>query len=1041
MSIYNIVAEGADNDGNTPIDGVLEDVAEENATIIFPSGTYKLDELVVRSGVDDLKLIAPNGARLVPGQSGDSIRWIDVYSQGFVMDGFELDMRNTPVPPFVRMNYESGDWELKRLVTRGKVRAATDSNVRSNDSSEARTYFRLSAAEGTRGLLQDCYFHEGACEPDEASNRRAILVESGKGELVFNRCWFELWAENTMYAKKLEGPMKVYNCFQRNTQNGMRLGGNTEVRNCVSIKDDKHPIQAWSGGALQRGINAEGSNPTDSSRGISSHEGTLTIADCDFYHRYPESTCGGPITGPTPVARIDVQNVRISYQSHKSHDAIYTLPGRMNNGEIANLEYLRLRNIQVENDHPYTYAVSIDQTPDEWGEISGVLGGSGRQTDSSYVRDRVTTNGDPIPPNTQPPLLEPPELGQVPLQSAQLVKIDNQRNDSEASYLIRAGSDILPAGDDNATIAMDWGSDNSPVRPPDSKVASGEIPPGEVYTFYVTGGIVFTSGSGSAKWSVDRVPFKPNGALSTNKVAVYQPDSETWHEADLESKTPGITVGKPLSSVGWQPAHVRLRNTTDSEFAYKLEEWNYLDGAHSKESFSTISIPPGEFEFEINSDSSYRVRAGTISTSDEFTTKSLNGFFGSNTPVVLTQCQSINGSDPVVTRLRGISSDEFEVKVQKSEASSKHHVEETIGYIALEQTSGYLNGKLFEVQRTAQSVTDDWFYIPFEKSYSDPQFIADLQTYIGSNPSSLRYRNLSSNGVEVKVEEAKSEDSEVDHTTEVVGYAVFEGSPLITDTISSELSNDEEWNQFKSSITSEYIIIAKPLSVNGWQPAHVRLRETGDGSIQYQIEEWDYLDGNHSSETFHTLATQAGDHELSLSDGSPYLVKAGTVMASDEPNTTSFENYFSGTRPIVFAQAQTHHGSQASVTRLSDITSEYFTVRVQEEQAHANGGHDLEAIGYIALEEKTGELNGKQFEVSRTDERITDKWSRIAFEQKYDSPQFISDIQTYNGSNTCALRYRNLSSTGVEVKIEEEQSIDDEMDHGKESIGFAVFES
>lgn len=1040
MPTYNIVAEGADNNGNTPIDGVLDVIAEENTTIIFPSGKYKLNELVVQSGVDDLKLIAPNGARLIPGQSGDSIRWIDVYSQGFVMDGFELDMRNTPVPPFVRMNYESGDWELKRLVTRGKVRAATDSNVRSGDSSEARTYFRLSAAEGTRGLLQDCYFHEGACEPDEASNRRAVLVESGKGELVFNRCWFELWAENTMYAKNLEGPMKVYNCFQRNTQNGMRLGGNTEVRNCVSIKDDKHPIQAWSGGALQRGVNAEGSVPTDSSRGVSSYKGTITIADSDFYHRYPEPTCGGPITGPTPVARIDVQNVRISYKSEKSHDAIYTLPGRMNDGDVANLEYLRLRNIHVDNDHPYTYAVSIDQEPDEWGKVSGVLGGSGRQTDSSYVRNRVTTDGDPTPPNTQPPLPDPPELGQVPLQSAQLIKIDNRGNDSEASYLIKAGTNVLPAGDDNATISMKWGPNNSPVRPPNSELATGEVPPGEVHAFYVTGGIEKTTGGGSATWSADGAQFNPGVPITTETLSLSQPNTDTWHQVDQNLRPIGVTIAKPLSYRGTQPAHVRWRNSDDGDFEYKIEEWLYQDGSHIKETFHLLSVSPGSHLLEQDNGTSYRMKAGTVSTSDRFNDVSLGGFFGSEQPIVLTQSQSYNGSEPVVTRIQDRTNDSFSVQVQESETPRGGHALETVGYIALQQGTGHLNGQPFEVRQTTQSVDEDWFYIQFEQEYETPRFCADLQTYHGFDPAVLRYRNLTGTGVEVKVEEAESEDKEVKHATEVIGYTVFEGATLATNKRTNDQLTNGSWHEVDSNIQSSRVVIAKPLSYNGHEPAHIRLQESSSSGYEYRIEEWKHLDGGHNTETFYTIASEPGNHELLLSDGTHYRAKVGTLSASDNFETCSLENFFEQKRPIVFAQSQTYVGSNPIVTRIKDVTENSFDVKVQEAEVRSDG-HRFEKVGYIALEEISGELNGSSFEVQRTEELITEEWFKIQFENEYESPKFIADSQTYNGNNTSNLRYRNLTNSSVEIKVEEEESKDSETRHQLgEVVGYAVFE-
>ena len=403
MPTYNIVEEGADDTGDEAIDSVLSSIANSNTTIIFPRGTYKLNELIVESGTDNLELIAPDGARLIPGRSGDNLRWIDVYSMGFVLDGFELYMWNTPIPPFVRMNSNAGNWELRRLITRGKVRAATDDNVGSNDSSEARTYFRLSSAAGTRGLLQDCYFHQGACDPNEASNRRAILVESAKGDLTFNRCWFQWWAENTVYAKKPEGKLKIFNTLQKNTQVGMRLGGNTEVRNCVSIKNDQHPTQAWSGGSLQRGVNVEANVPANSSEGINSYDGTLIIADSDFNHRFLDSSCGGAITASTPCRRIQIDNVRVSYNSTKNHDAIYTYNGQLSDGTPANLEYLQLKNVNVTNDNNSEYAIYIGQVPDSWGTVSGVLGGSGLQTNSSYVSARMKTNGNPTPPNTSHP--------------------------------------------------------------------------------------------------------------------------------------------------------------------------------------------------------------------------------------------------------------------------------------------------------------------------------------------------------------------------------------------------------------------------------------------------------------------------------------------------------------------------------------------------------------------------------------------------------------------------------------------------------------
>ncbi|WP_458208946.1 Ig-like domain-containing protein [Haladaptatus sp. NG-SE-30] len=591
MPTYDIVEQGADDTGQNAIDPILGDLVGSDTTIVFPPGTYKLNELVVQSGTDDLELIAPDGARLVPGRSGDNIRWFDVYSNGFVLDGFELDMRNSAVPPFVRMNSSAGDWELRRLITRGKVRAATDTDIGSNNSSDARTYFRLSSAAGTRGLLQDCYFHEGSCEPTEASNRRAILVESSKGALTFNRCWFELWGENTIYAKKPEGKLKILNCFVRNSQVGIRLGGNTDVRNCVSIKDAQHPIQAWSGGSLQRGVNVEATDPANSSQGINTYDGTLTIADSDFYHRYLDSSCGGPITAPTPCQRIDVQRVRISYDSTKNHDAIYTYNGTMNDGTPANLEYFQLEDVHVRNDHNSEYGIYIGQVPDTWGTVSGVIGGSGPQTNSSYIQNHMTINGNPTPPDTTPPLPSPPPLGDIPMMPSQLVRIDNTGNSSETTYQITAGEYVLPAGTDGATITTEWGPDGGPRRPPNSAVATGTVPAGKAYAFYVTGGIVSIETTGPATVTVDGEPYgnatpSVSWANPTDGATVSGTVTLQINATDAEDTVGSLAVEYRIDGGTWNTA------TWNAGSGYYEGSWDtadVADGVHSLDARATDS--------------------------------------------------------------------------------------------------------------------------------------------------------------------------------------------------------------------------------------------------------------------------------------------------------------------------------------------------------------------------------------------------------------------------------------------------------------------
>ncbi|WP_266081643.1 hypothetical protein [Haladaptatus caseinilyticus] len=1043
MPTYNIAQQGADKTGEVAIDTVLSRLIGSDTTIVFPRGTYKINELVVQSGTNNLELIAPRGARLVPGRSDDSIRWIDVYSNGFVLDGFELDMRNIEIPPFVRMNSEAGNWEIRRVITRGRVRGATDTNVGSNSSSEARTYFRLSAAAGTRGLLQDCYFNRGSCAPDEASNRRAILVESAKGALTFNRCWFESWGENTIYAKKPEGRLKILNCFVRNSQNGLRLGGNTDVQNCVSIKDDQHPTQAWSNGSLQRGVNAEAIDSPNTSQGINSYDGTLSISDSDFYHRYPDNSCGGAITAPAPCQRINIQRVRISYNSTKSHDAIYTYEGRMSDGTPANLEYLQLEDVHVTNDHRSEYGIYIGQVPDTWGTVSGVIGGSGTQTNSSYVQNQMTTGEDPIQPNTTPPLPSPPPLGEVPMQQSQLVRIDNTGGNEPTTYQITAGQYALPAANDGASITMSWGPDSGPRRPPNSEVATGTIPAGKAHAFYVRGGIISTESNGPAVWTVDGEAYEPESegpAILTNRITSEKQEARSqWQLADTVVQPNGVAIAKPLSYDGIQPAHVRVRNIADSSLEYRLEEWRYLDGNHTNETFHTLSTRVGEHEIELDNGTTYRTKGRKVATNDEFKSVSLGDFFGAETPILLAQAQSFNGGDPIVTRLRNISSDAFDVRVQEEEAQGGHPNNEQVGTVALEQTVGSLDSRSFEVQRTGETVNHEWSRIAFEQAYEIPQFVADIQTFNGSDTANLRYRNLSGSGVEIKVEEAQSADTEIEHAPESVGYAVFEGATLLTTTVTSNQATRGEWKQADSIVQPNGVVIASPLSYNGPSPCHVRLRNVGGNSFGYKLEEWKYLDGRHISETFHALAAGVGSRQIRLDDGRSSQVEVGTVSTPDRFISVSLSNSFGAETPVVLAQSQTFNGGDPIVTRIQNVSNNSFDVRVQEEEAES-GHPNNETVGYIALEEVVGEMNGRTFEVQRTGATISNRWSRINFQQSYEDPKFVASIQTFNGADTANLRYRNLTGTSVEVKVEEGESADTETEHVSEAVGYAVFE-
>jgi hypothetical protein len=231
------------------------------------------------------------------------------------------------------------------------------------------------------------------------------------------------------------------------------------------------------------------------------------------------------------------------------------------------------------------------------------------------------------------------------------------------------------------------------------------------------------------------------------------------------------------------------------------------------------------------------------------------------------------------------------------------------------------------------------------------------------------------------------------------------------------------------------VVVAQPLSYEGYHPCHVRVRDVTASDFDLQLEEWMYLDGDHRPETVSHVALEAGTYSTD-----DLAVEAGFARTNHEFTGVGFDQSFD-TTPVVFAQSQTYEGTDPIVTRLRDVDPSGFDVRVQEEEGEENGGyHFEEQVGYVAVEPGTGTLDGRAFEVDTYGDGVDDSWSRIEFERSYDAPRFVADMQTFNGPNTANLRYRNLTSESVEVFVEEERSADSETDHFDERVGYAVFE-
>ena len=240
-----------------------------------------------------------------------------------------------------------------------------------------------------------------------------------------------------------------------------------------------------------------------------------------------------------------------------------------------------------------------------------------------------------------------------------------------------------------------------------------------------------------------------------------------------------VVVTSSTSFADSDPAVVRVKNVDRNSFEVRIQEWDYLDGNHSSEKVNYLVIESGSYVLPGGT----RVEAGQFFANavSSFDTVPFEHSFGT-VPVVMTTITTANEGDTVTMRLRNIITTKFDYEIQEQEANSQQHFSEEAGYVAWEPSAGSLGDLLFEIGRTSDSVTQTFqglnFYEPFS---SPPVFLAGMQTTDGPDTASVRCQNKQADGIEIKVEEEKSRDTETNHTTEVIGYMILESQNQVQD--------------------------------------------------------------------------------------------------------------------------------------------------------------------------------------------------------------------------------------------------------------------
>lgn len=250
------------------------------------------------------------------------------------------------------------------------------------------------------------------------------------------------------------------------------------------------------------------------------------------------------------------------------------------------------------------------------------------------------------------------------------------------------------------------------------------------------------------------------------------------------------------------------------------------------------------------------------------------------------------------------------------------------------------------------------------------------------------------------------------------------------------------------------VAVVTSISFNGSHPTHARMRRNPDGfGWQIRLEEWDYLDGNHTTEQVGYIVAEATD-PLLVTDvntisvgGVDYEIRAFSrnISRSHQNTADPFDNVFyfnNGYTPVVMAGVASMESAQPVVVRMRNIGASGLEAALQSEESFTGGHPVAELVNFVLIEPVSGiiDSSGVPIEAGVTGVSVNENFSTITYAG---GPGFFSgspilslNMQTTEGYNTAYARFNTNEANSFRVFIEEETSADSEVEHINESIGY-----
>ncbi len=146
---------------------------------------------------------------------------------------------------------------------------------------------------------------------------------------------------------------------------------------------------------------------------------------------------------------------------------------------------------------------------------------------------------------------------------------------------------------------------------------------------------------------------------------------------------------------------------------------------------------------------------------------------------------------------------------------------------------------------------------------------------------------------------------------------------------------------------------------------------------------------------------------------------------------------------MVIASDPSRNGADPAAVRIRNLDGDSFEIRLQEPN-YKDGSHVNETVSWMVMEAGEYQLaDGTRLSAGTTSTNLLSPqgFETVAFEASFDAtPTVLTQIQTFNGADWAVTRTDAITGTGVELTMQEEESLNSGS-HASETIGWLAIDA